>query len=540
MPTPTATAPTSKRPLMPHQQDALRWLTTDSVRHPAWLMDMRLGKSLTAIRTVQGWYPTPTTTPMPILVLAPLTVLNAWRLELTEERETFILSTGLSPEKRRFRMQWAFKPTAYRPPSRPIHPATPLYQRRWVLLNYEALRADPTIAAMAWKVVIADESTTFRNPSAQISKVMTKGFRMVPHRMILSGLPSPESDLDLFQQFKFLHNTFLGCDNYYHFRAKFYEPANGVDSRDGWDPKPDTRQTIHDAVHSKAFVLRRQDVNLPNHKVRETYTIPPTPEQLKQYRMIEREFATLVTEHANHTIAATTQHNPAQPPPPAILDLPDSDSEITADNHNTPATTRHETDTVRHETQHVIVKQLWLARLAGGCDIEGNLLYPGKRNELYRLLTGELQGQPVVVYFRFNSELRHVAELLNANNIPNDILVGSTPTKERSAILEWFQSPASPPNRVLLCQVALVKMGLNLSAADTIINYSRSYSCEVNAQSEDRIYHPKKTTPLLYIDLVTERTIDEDIVAAVNAKVTNAKLFMAAIDANFWRRQLNN
>jgi len=525
--TTTHSTPTTKpkRTLMLHQQDALRWLTTNSIRHPAYLLDLRLGKTILSIRTVQQWYPTPATTPVPVLVLAPLTVLNAWRTELTEEQETFILSTGLSPEKRRFRMQWAFRPSI-----------TNGYQRRWVLLNYEALRADPTIAAMSWKVVIADESTCFRNPKAQISRTMCAGFRTVPHRMILSGLPSPESDLDLFQQFKFLHSTFLGCDNYYHFRAKFYTPANGIDSRDGWDPLPHTRQTIHDAVHTRSFVLRRQDVNLPNHKVRETYTIPPTPEQLKQYRMIEKEFAALVTDIAHRTHSTVQPPNPAQPRPPAILDLEGFDTEST--NHtivgNCPPLT------IRHETQHVIVKQLWLARLAGGCDIEGNLLYPGKRNELLRLLTSELANQPVVVYFRFNSELRHVAQLLNANNIPNDILIGSTTTKERTRILEWFASSDSPPNRVLLCQVTLVKMGLNLSAADTIINYSRSYSCEVNAQSEDRIYHPHKTTPLLYIDLVTERTIDEDIVAAVNAKVTNAKLFMAAIDANFWRRQLNS
>ena len=52
---------------------------------------------------------------------------------------------------------------------------------------------------------------------------------------------------------------------------------------------------------------------------------------------------------------------------------------------------------------------------------------------------------------------------------------------------------------------------------------------EKRAQSEDRIIHPVKQEPLLYIDLVTEGTIDEIVVDALQDKSISAQILTARL-----------
>lgn len=487
-------AANTKRPLMPHQIDYIRWVSENAVDHPGCFMEMRLGKTLANIRLVYKWYPTTKLgepVNVPIIVVAPVTVLEAWEKELRLEKEFFFVLHGKKRKSKEVGIDLAFQMPC----------------RMWVLVNYETLNQMPEIAEKEWQVAILDESTKIKNPDTAITKICVNGFRDVKHRIVLSGLPSPEGPLNLFNQYKFLNNKFCGFDNFYRFRTQNFEM--GSDQR--YSPKPGISQMVRNAAHEKGFFLRREDAGLKGHKIKETRSVEMEPEQLDAYKFAEDLFMAQLAE------------------------LDEDGKKKTVD------------------TMHKIVAMTWCARIAGGSDIAGVHQWHNKTGELVDLLKGDLSGQPVVVWFRFNSEIESVAKILREKNIACKTLYagskdeptddgethietkGKTGREYRKEILEWFRNSPTQ-GRVLLAQISLAKFGIDVSVADTAIYYSMNYSCEAITQSEDRIYHPLKKSPLLYIYLVAQDTIDEQVIYAINSKATDAKAMMAKMIEGLYKR----
>jgi SNF2 family DNA or RNA helicase len=60
---------------------------------------------------------------------------------------------------------------------------------------------------------------------------------------------------------------------------------------------------------------------------------------------------------------------------------------------------------------------------------------------------------------------------------------------------------------------------LTLTEANLVVYYANSYSLEHRLQSEDRAHRIGQRNPVTYVDLVSEGTIDERIVAALRDKI---------------------
>jgi hypothetical protein len=181
-----------------------------------------------------------------------------------------------------------------------------------------------------------------------------------------------------------------------------------------------------------------------------------------------------------------------------------------------------------------VVVSTWLARVAGGFHpTHYHCVSEAKTLELLDLLQGELATQQVVVFFRFNAELRHVARAFQRHGIAAQTITGETPPELRERRRRLF---VRGQVRVMLCQVKCVRMGLDFSTADTAIYYSNGYSLEDRIQSEDRLVHPAKAVPLLYLDLVTEGTVDEDVVSALRRKHLRSGAFLSQVFAEFVKR----
>jgi SNF2 family DNA or RNA helicase len=451
---------------MPQQAGFINWAISKKLNHLGCFMEMRLGKTLACIRLVKKWGCNGA-----CLVVAPITVLEAWEKELRLEGEYFTVVYGMHPDRRLAHIYAAFQKK----------------RRHWILINYDSVRTIPIAASLDWDAVLLDESTAIKNPDARISRLMCTGFREAKHRLILSGLPSPEGEQDLFQQFKFLHGTFMSTSNFHHYRAEYFEAG-----WNGWQPHPEGKRAIKEMVNKKAFMMRRQDAGINGKKIREVRTIHMSKEQKEAYETVEEEFGIWLQK---------------------------------------------DEEEILKETTHVIVQQMWLSRIAGGCDSEGVYKWSPKVDELLKLLKGDLSNEPVIVWFRFNSEIRAVEERLKKEGISYKSMMGEHSRKERVDALHWFRTSLDP-NRVLLCQVKLAKYGVDASVADTAIYFSMTYSCEEIAQSEERIFHPMKKSPLLYLYLVTKDTVDQDIYYAVSNKVTNSKMFMSRVNESVLRRQL--
>jgi SNF2 family DNA or RNA helicase len=464
------------RPNMKHQQDFIDW--GEIKTNVACLMEMRLGKTLATIRLLRRWLEKERigsygmNYPFPCLIVAPVTVLEAWEKELKLEGENYIVVHGKSFDKRTdLAINGAFGGTGV----------------TWVLINYESLRETPGLAFLPWYFVALDESTAIKNPKTKISELCTKGFRETKHRAILTGLVAPEGELDLFQQYKFLDGQFMGCNSYWEYRSQYFEVR-----WNGWQPKLGEKKKIKDYVHKRSFILTRQQANLGSKKIKETRFVKMTQEQALMYETAENNFETTLFNEKGKAFEV--------------------------------------------ETDHVIVQRTWCARIAGGCDAKGNFRWFPKVTEIASVLKGELRDQPIIIGFRFNSEIPAMSQSLRKAGVPFEIVTGEDNRDERKRKFDWFRT-SQIKGRVVLVQIKVAQFGIDLSVSDTIIFYSILYSTKDMAQFMDRIEHPNKKRALLYLFVATKDTIDEDAVDAVNGKIIDAKLFSSKFKHNFMTRR---
>ena len=151
--------------------------------------------------------------------------------------------------------------------------------------------------------------------------------------------------------------------------------------------------------------------------------------------------------------------------------------------------------------------------------LDGNVINSEKFEVLLQLLN-ETSGC-VVVWFRFNEELHYVHDQLQKLGISCAAYYGDVTVEDRKTIETEFQSGVY---KCILLQVKTGLYALDLSAADTAVYYSNSFSLEERIQSEKRISHPKKTSTLKYVDLLTKGWPDTTIYNALKRKNISAKL----------------
>jgi SNF2 family DNA or RNA helicase len=359
----------------------------------------------------------------------------------------------------------------------------------WYLINYEGVRINDDMAEMPWDAIICDESTSIRNPQAAITKRLTREYQHVPYRAILTGDPVPEGPMNYFSQFVFLHGSFLGLTNFWVFRHKKFKQDPRYDWL--WTPKPGIRDEIKTYVHERAVVMTRQQYKVGGVKSYQTRVVPMNDAQKRAYKEIATKFQ---FEYI--------------------------------------------------ETNFATVRDVWLARIAGGFSPDKEnpeQLSNAKIQEIIKLKQGELKHQAVVIWFRFNEELWATVAALKKAKIMAVGVDGSVKKEDRYGIRDRFMKGAFD---VICVQVRLGRFGWNLSRATTAIYYSYPYDRESLAQSEDRIVHPTRKDPLLYINLVTQGSIDKEVVQLQREKKLTSRAFMrrlnSAVMADLQRRANEN
>ena len=189
--------------------------------------------------------------------------------------------------------------------------------------------------------------------------------------------------MDFFEQMKFLHGHFLGETNWWQFRAKFFRqcPWAAYD----WQLKPGAAVTIKAEIHHRAFILSRKAAGVSTKAVFALRFVRLTPAARIAYDRVESDF---------------------------IL--------------------------TGKQTAWRVVVDSWLGQIAGGYPKGTSLHHHQKRNELTKILTGELLKDKVVVWFRFNKELRECKRHLRKQGIICKPLTGRTSLRKRALRLSRF------------------------------------------------------------------------------------------------------
>jgi SNF2 family DNA or RNA helicase len=116
------------------------------------------------------------------------------------------------------------------------------------------------------------------------------------------------------------------------------------------------------------------------------------------------------------------------------------------------------------------------------------------------------EGRKILVFSQFTSMLGLIEEELDARNIPYAILTGET--RDRSAQVAAFQQGAVP---IFLISLKAGGVGLNLTAADTVIHYDPWWNPAAENQATDRAWRIGQDKPVFVYKLIAKGTLEEKI-----------------------------
>jgi len=130
---------------------------------------------------------------------------------------------------------------------------------------------------------------------------------------------------------------------------------------------------------------------------------------------------------------------------------------------------------------------------------------------------------PMIIWASFREELRQIGIMLRARKEAVREYHGGTNQDDRTAAINDFQEGRA---RIFLGNPAAAGLGLTLTAAETVVYYSSSFSLSERLQSEDRCHRIGTTKHVLYIDIAGRDTIDERIASALQSKKLTAEIVM--------------
>lgn len=160
-----------------------------------------------------------------------------------------------------------------------------------------------------------------------------------------------------------------------------------------------------------------------------------------------------------------------------------------------------------------------LVRMRGICD--SLFLYDQvsrvspKLDEFAELVPDLVTEHKLVVFSQWETMALEAARVLEQLKVGHVVLHGGLPGKERKAVLERFQT--DPACRVFVSTDA-GSTGLNLQAADTVVNLELPWNPAVLEQRIARAHRMGQERPVRVINFVTRGTIEEKVLRTLEAK----------------------
>jgi superfamily II DNA/RNA helicase len=134
------------------------------------------------------------------------------------------------------------------------------------------------------------------------------------------------------------------------------------------------------------------------------------------------------------------------------------------------------------------------------------------------------EARKVVLFSEWTTMLDLIEKQLHARDLAFVRLDGSVPQKQRQDLVHRFQTD---PECKLFLTTNAGSVGLNLQAANTVINVDLPWNPAVLEQRIARAHRMGQTQPVQVFILVTEETIEESLLATLASK---RDLALAALD----------
>lgn len=346
----------------------------------------------------------------------------------------------------------------------------------WVISNYESAER-LELHKEEWQAVILDETIKIANPKSQATKHFLKNYRNVRLRFILNGYPSPEGYHQLCCQFLFLHGVYFGCKTFWQYRHKFFVKEM-IEKKDGGSFPEYTmlsthRTDVYNYIHKYAFVLTREEAKVGSEKVFEKRYVKQTPELKRAIKELCKHYAYEDVEYVND------------------LGL-----------------------------------QIGLSYMASGLSPSpGHRIISFKKFQALWELIEKIDDDKILIWCRFRAEQDIISTMLQEKDMAHIVINGDVKKSERDECKEYFES-ANTKACALLTIKSCAK-GQDWACSNTSIYFSNEWSNDLRTQSEERLIHLTKTTPVLIVDTITENSTDEDVVTALKDKQFDSKQLLS-------------
>lgn len=468
----------------------------------ALFFEMGTGKTATTINILRHRY-AENKRLMRTLVLGPPIVIENWRREF--QMHSKISSYDVVPlvgtGKKRIK---TFTEAAL------DHKTMTLTRPRIFITNYEGIHGKPGsdldqlhTLLLQWQpeILVCDESHRLKNHQSKRAKNVVALADLAKHKYLLTGTPILNTPMDIFHQYRILDRGETFGENFYSFRAVYFEDENaGWSNRPGHFPKytarAETYNILNEKIYRKALrVLKKDCLDLPP-LVRKKVFVELGEDQARMYAEMREEYITYVQD---------LEKNSDQPR--AVV------------------------------AQMALTKALRLQQIVSGyAKTDDGQEIPIKDNPRLEALGDLLEeltpGHKVIIWATFHENYRQIAEVCKERKINYVELHGGVPSAERTKAQDTFRNDQSC--RVIIANQGAAGIGINLVEASYSIFFSRNFSLEQDLQAEARNYRggSEQHEKITRIDLVSPGTIDELILEALANKQSIAEQVLS------WREKL--
>ncbi len=470
--------------LKDHQQEGVAWLQNLWDRAPAQCHgalladDMGLGKTLQLLcLVIRALEENPSLEP--VLVVAPVTLLENWNEELEKffaPKPRVLTLYGKALQSLRAPRELIDEDLLRQGLSRFLK-TNWLADSRIVLTTYETLRdLEFSLAATRWSLMICDEAQRIKNPAAMVTRAAKK--QNATFRIACTGTPVENSLTDLWSLFDFVQPGLLGALN--DFGASYRRPIECE-----------------------------------------------TDEQRELLAQLRRRIEPQVLRRNKADVARDL---PAKISVPGARQLQMSDYQRTLYSQAIEAykLRRDPTRDGRFGTALELIQYLRRLCIAPGSDLRSTSIEPlstyreknPKMGWLIDALHGiQMRGEKVILFCEFRDTQLLLAHYVSQEfGFRPDIVNGSVTASasaadSRQKRINRFQEQSG--FSVIILSPIAIGFGVNIQAANHVVHFSRSWNPAKEDQATDRVYRIDQTrTVYVYCPMVrcsTFTTFDEKL-----------------------------
>ena len=329
-----------------------------------------------------------------------------------------------------------------------------------ILTTYALIRLDlERYLAQGFHLLILDEAQMIKNPLAKTSQAVCK--LDARHRLALSGTPVENHLEELWSIYRFLMPGFLGTAK--DFTKRFRTPIEKLDDR----------------LRAQALRQRMRPFLLRRTKLEVARDLPPKSEMV-QY---------VALSGSQRDLYETIR---------VALD----------------ARVREEIGKIGLKRSQIMLLDALLKLRQICCDPRLPKLDEAKKVKDSAKLEWLLEtvpemveeGRRILIFSQFVSMLDLIEAGLTKLNVSTLRLTGAT--RKREAMVDAFQRGDSP---VFLISLKAGGVGINLTAADTVIHYDPWWNPAAENQATDRAWRIGQDKPVFVYKLICEQTVEEKI-----------------------------